>query len=272
MRIFFQRLGLIACLLLGGRLAATERIPPAPVSYFNDYAGVVPAGAADDLNRQLQQYERDSSNQLLVVVYRKMESDSSVEDYTVRVAEAWKVGQKARNNGAVLFVFKDDHKLFIQVGYGLEAKLTDAHAHEIVENILKPRFRQGNFDAGLREAVTAMIAATKGEYTGTGRTHAMATRSPVVGSSGGGLPLFIVFIIIIGVVTMIRGFLRSFGRGVVYTGRRRGGGSSIFWTGGGGNDWGGGSGGSFGGGGDSGGGGFSGGGGSFGGGGAGGSW
>ncbi|MDB6167073.1 MAG: hypothetical protein JWQ83_2213, partial [Lacunisphaera sp.] len=126
MRLFFQRLGLIACLLFGSGLAAAERIPPAPASYFNDYAGAVSAGAADDMNRQLQQYERDSSNQLLVVVYRKMESDSSVEDYTVRVAEAWKVGQKGRNNGAVLFVFKDDHKLYIQVGYGLEPTLTDA--------------------------------------------------------------------------------------------------------------------------------------------------
>ncbi|MDB6114968.1 MAG: hypothetical protein JWQ62_1913 [Lacunisphaera sp.] len=258
MRLFFQRLGLIACLLFESGLAAAERIPPAPASYFNDYAGAVSAGAADDMNRQLQQYERDSSNQLLVVVYRKMESDSSVEDYTVRVAEAWKVGQKGRNNGAVLFVFKDDHKLYIQVGYGLEPTLTDARAHEIVENILKPRFRQGNFEAGLREAVDAMIAATKGEYQGTGRTHGSTSRSP--GFGGGN----VFFILLIGLFVVIS-VIRSFGRAAVYTGRRRRGLGGI-WLGGGGGSSGGWSGGG------GGGGGFSGGGGSFGGGGAGGSW
>ena len=262
MRLRLHHLGLIACLLFGSGLIAAERIPPAPPRYFNDYTGTVSAGAAEQMNRQLEQYERESSNQLLAVVYPKMESDSSIEDYTVRVAQAWKAGQQGKNNGAVLFVFKDDHKLYIQVGYGLEATLTDARAHEIVENILKPRFRQGNFEAGLGEAVTAMIAATKGEYQGTGQTHATASRSPVVGS-GGGMPMIFVFVIILVVISILRTAFRGLSRGVVYTGRRAG--SSLFWTGGGGSSGGWSSGGG-------GGGGFSGGGGSFGGGGAGGSW
>jgi len=238
---------LAAVLLAGTGLAAAERIPPVPAGFFNDYAGVVPAGTADDLNRQLQQYERESSNQLLVAVYAKMESASSVEDYTVRIAQAWKVGQAGKNNGAVLFVFKDDHKLFIQVGYGLEATLTDARAHEIVENILKPRFRAGNYDAGLREAVGAMIAATKGEYRGTGRTHAESSPGFTISFQ----TILTLFVILWVVISMIR----AARRGVVYSSRRRSGLGGIFWTGGGG-----------------GGGGFSGGGGSFGGGGAGGSW
>ncbi len=249
MKILLRLLLVAAALAAGAGLRAIERIPPAPPRYFNDYAGTVSAQTANSLNSQLEQYERASSNQLLVAIYPQMETDSSVEDYTVRVAQAWKVGQKGNNNGAVLFIFKNDRKLYIQVGYGLEATLTDATAHDIVENILKPRFRQGSFDAGLREAVAAMIAATKGEYRGTGRTRAEARDS-------GGAPIGLIAFIIIAVVFAV---IRSQQRGVIIGGRRRSGFGNVFWTGGGGG-WSGGGGG------------FSGGGGSFGGGGAGGSW
>ena len=176
MKSFFRSLALLAALLTGAGLPAAERIPPAPARYFNDYAGVVSRPAAEALNLQLEQYERESSNQLLVVVFPRMESNSSVEDYTVRVAQAWKVGQQGKNNGAVLFVFKDDHKLYIQVGYGLEPTLTDAIASQIVERELKPAFRAGNFEGGLRAAVTSMIAATTRPTTATPRPeHAAQT-------------------------------------------------------------------------------------------------
>ena len=100
-------------------LSAAEVVPAPPQQYFNDYAHVVSAGTATRLNQQLEQFERDTSSQILVVIYPKMQSDSSIEDYTVRVAQAWKVGQKSRDNGAVLFVFVEDRKLYLQVGYGL---------------------------------------------------------------------------------------------------------------------------------------------------------
>ncbi len=253
MKLLLRLLLGIAALAAGTGLRAAEKIPPAPPRYFNDYAGTVSAQTTGSLNAQLEQYERESSNQLLVAIYPHMESDSSVEDYTVRVAQAWKVGQKGKNNGAVLFVFKNDHKFYFQVGYGLEPTLTDAATHDIGENILTPRFRQGNFDAGLREAVAAMIAATKGEYRGTGRTRAddkLTNAGPI------GFTLLVLFAIVFAVI-------RSQSRGTIIGSRRRSGLGGIFWTGGGGGGGGWSSGG---------GGGFSGGGGSFGGGGSGGSW
>src|SRR5215471_16480906 len=149
---------------------SAEKIPPAPARYFNDYAGIVSAPKANQLNKTLEDFERETSNQILVVIYPKMESDSSLEDYTVRVAQAWRVGQKAGNNGAVLFVFVQDRKMYIQVGYGLEGALPDALAKRIIENEIKPRFRAGDFDGGLTAGIAAMLAATKGEYKGTGRT------------------------------------------------------------------------------------------------------
>ena len=99
---------------------ATEVMPPKPEAYFNDYAHVVSPSTVAELNQQLEQFERDTSSQILVAVYPKMETDSSIEDYTVRVAQSWGVGQKGKDNGAVLFVFVQDHKMYIQVGYGLE--------------------------------------------------------------------------------------------------------------------------------------------------------
>src|SRR5437016_12598938 len=84
---------------------AAEVIPPKPAAYFNDYAGVVPKEAAHRFNEQLAQFERETSNQVVVAVFTKMQSDSEIADYTQRVTQAWGVGQKGERNGVVLFVF-----------------------------------------------------------------------------------------------------------------------------------------------------------------------
>ena len=97
-----------------------------------------------------------------------MQSDSSIDDYTLRVANQWKAGQKKLDNGAILFVFVQDHKMFIQVGYGLEGALPDALCKRIIDQEISPPFKQGNFDGGVTAGVQAMMAATKGEYKGTG--------------------------------------------------------------------------------------------------------
>src|SRR6266446_4844676 len=117
----------LGALCLGAVYALqAETLPSKPDRYFNDYAGVVDQATASKLNEQLAQFERDTSTQILVAIYRSMESESSVADYTQRIAQTWGVGQKGRNNGAVLFVFVADHQMFIQTGYGLEGALPDA--------------------------------------------------------------------------------------------------------------------------------------------------
>ncbi len=232
-------LSLLFC--LAGSALAAEVMPPAPKAYFNDYAHVVSATTATRLNQTLEQFERDTSDQILVVVYPKMQSDSSIEDYTVRVAQSWKVGQKGRDNGAVLFVFIQDRKMFLQVGYGLEGALPDALAKRIIETEIKPRFRSGDYDGGLSAGVSAILAATRGEYKGTGTT--VAERG---GRSGGGSSA----VALVFVALFILFFLFLMRRAAAMSGTRRSRGWG--WTMGSG--------------------GFSGGGGSFGGGGAGGQW
>src|SRR2546421_372155 len=151
-------------------------MPPRPAHYFNDYAKVVSPGTAQELNKKLEDFERETSSQILVAIFPKMQSDSSIEDYAVRVAQSWEVGQKQKNNGAVLFVFIQDRKMFIQTGYGLEGALPDALCSQIIENEIKPQFKKGNYDAGLRAGVAAILSAAKGEYKGTGRTVADSGR------------------------------------------------------------------------------------------------
>ena len=249
---------LLLLVLLAAAARAAEVIPPPPPRHFNDYAGVIEPSVAGSLDQKLAAFEKETSNQLLVVVYSRMQSDSSIEDYTVRVAEKWGVGQKQRDNGIVLFVFTQDRQMYIQVGYGLEGALPDALAKNIIETQITPRFRQGDYAGGLSAGIDAIMAATRGEY------QAM----PAPRRDGGSDVIF--WIVLIGILLIIIIAARRSGP-TTYTRRGRfgGWGPIIFFPGGSGR---GGSGGGWGGGGGFGGGGFSGGGGSFGGGGAGGRW
>lgn len=246
-RILAALLALFCLLAFSG-----EVIPPPPKQYFNDYANVVSSGIAAQLNKTLEDFERETSSQIVVGIFQKMESDSSIEDYTVRVAQSWRVGQKSKDNGAVLFVFIQDRKIYLQVGYGLEGALPDAIAKRIIEDEIKPYFKSGNYDAGLTAGVNAILAATKGEYKGSGRTVADG-RVGMNNSVAAIVPILVLLSIFLVFIFVGRRGRRS---GWLI--------SSGGWSSGGGG-WGGGG---F----SGGGGGFSSGGGSFGGGGAGGSW
>ena len=190
---------------------AAEVIPPAPKAFFNDNANVVPAPVASQLNETLAQFERDSSNQLLVAIFPKMQTDSSIEDYANRLFQAWGPGLKDKDNGAVLLVFIQDRKMRIEVGYGLEPRLTDAECFRIIEE-LKPHFRSGDYATGLTNAVSGMIAATQGEYTGIGKT--LSEQEQDSGSSLLGT-LFVLFIVFLFVRSFVKS-LRQVQRGVVY--------------------------------------------------------
>ena len=246
-------IAIVLLTLLVQSIDAAEVIPPKPTGYFNDYAGVVSKEAAHRFNERLAQFERDTSNQVVVAVLPKMQSDSDVADYTQRVAQAWGVGQKDRRNGVVLFVFTNDRQMFIQVGYGLEGALPDATAFDITERHIKPYFRVGDYEGGLATGIDLICKAILGEYKGSGKT-VVEQRGTTKAS---GLLFFVIFVIVLIVISRVMRRLGGYG----YSSGR---GGPIFFPMGGG-----GGGSSSGGGGFSG---FGGGGGSFGGGGAGSSW
>jgi uncharacterized protein len=241
----------------------SEVIPAVPTHYFNDYAHVVPDATVGQLNAKLEDFERTTGNQVVVAIYPKMQSDSSIDDYAVRVFRAWKVGQKDKNNGAVLFVFVQDRQMFIEVGYGLEGVLPDALCKQITEFEIKPRFKTGDYAGGLTAGVDAILAATRNEYKGTGTTVAALHAH---GGQNGNLAVYVVvffFILFLVLRAVMAAGRTSRPHGWMYSSGGWGGYSGGGWLGGGG---------SSGGGGGFSGGGFMGGGGSSGGGGAGSSW
>src|SRR5256886_6021608 len=193
---------------------ATEVIPPKPAAYFNDYAGVVSKGAALRFNEQLAQFERETSNQVVVAVFPKMQSDSDVADYAQRVAEAWGVGSKAQRNGVALFVFIAERKASIQVGYGLEGVLPDITAFDIRQNHINPHFRNGDYEGGLAEGIDSIFKAIRGEYKGIGKTVSERRGNTPA-------PSFLFFIIFFIVLTIISKVMRRLG-GYSYSSRRSG--------------------------------------------------
>jgi uncharacterized protein len=197
------------------RAAAAEVIPPKPPAYFNDYANVVSKEKVRVLNEKLAQFERETSNQVVVAVFRKMQSDSAIEDYAQRIAQAWDVGQKSQSggNGVLLLVFIDDRKMSIQVGYGLEGALPDVTAFDIRSRHINPHFKNGDYEGGLEEGIDLICKAIRGEYKGDGET-ALEKRRTAGASSGCGPLGFLVMLII--VLVIIRLGRRKGGYG--YTG------------------------------------------------------
>jgi len=240
-RIFF--LLILGCLSSLSSFAQKE-IPELWGQHVHDEAKALSAGAVDALERKLKIFGDSTSNQVAILIVPSLDGEV-IEQYSLRVAEKWKLGQKDKDNGVVLVVAINDRKIRIEVGQGLEGPLPDAICNRIIRNEMAPGFRRGDYDAGITAGTDAILQAIKGEYK--------ADQGPVRTSSGGSrfLTLLVIFIIF----TLFRLFANRGGR-------------SGGWTSGGGWYYGGGGGG-FGGGG---GGGFSGGGGSFGGGGSSGSW
>lgn len=237
--------------LLALSASAAPVVPPVPKDFVTDRAGVLSPGSRAWLESRLRGFEDATSNQFLVYIDRRIPDGTTLEEFTVAAARAWRAGDKVRNNGLVLFVFPESRSARFEIGYGLEGSLPDGLAGRILRDGAIPRFRTGDWDGGVKAAVEGAIAATKGEYVGTGRRSSPPRR-------GSGIPFWIVLAVLFVVLPIVFGGL---GAG----GARRG---RYWYIGSGG--WGGG--GFGGGGGWGGGGGFSGGGGSFGGGGASGSW
>ena len=255
---------------------AALSVPPPPLRHVNDYAGALSPAERERLERKLAARERESRNQVVVAIFRTLAGES-LEDYSIRLAQAWRIGQKGLDNGVIFLVFLEDRKMRVEVGYGLEATLTDALSAAIIRDVVAPRFRQGRIADGISDGLDAIDQAIAGTYRG----------GPASAAPRGLLPL-IPWAIVFGVVVMVLATLvmglkeRADERRYGWTGGAKGWHSaksragrrsgSVFWPWFGGGLGGGGFGSGGSGGGDSGGGGFSGGGGGFGGGGASGSW
>ncbi|MGI8782154.1 MAG: TPM domain-containing protein [Acidobacteriota bacterium] len=254
------------CLLWigGASLHAQLAVPERPTSWVNDYAGALQPEHLRALDQILASFEKSTTNQIFIGIWQSLQGEN-LEDYSIRVAEKWKAGQAGKENGIVILVFLADRRIRFEVGYGLEDKVPDIEAARIQRAVIAPHFREGRVFEGLRDAVTALIAAIEGRAPPPEDSGRQTTPFPTGALVPCGLSLFI-FLYFLKQTGILR---RMFRRGRLQSPSTWIGGSG--WGGSSGGSWGGSSGGGWSSGG--GGGGFSGGGGgSFGGGGASGSW
>ncbi len=159
------RLLLILLFILLPSLSAYGLPVPALQGRVVDTAGMLSPTAIQLLESTLATFEAEESTQIVVLTINSLEGES-LEEFSLKVAGTWQIGQKGSDNGALLLISKNDRKLRIEVGYGLEGSLTDLIAGRIIRDIITPQFRNGNFDQGVINGVSAMIRSVQGEFNG----------------------------------------------------------------------------------------------------------
>ena len=137
-------------------------VPPL-VAHVNDYAGLMSKQAAEELEADLAGFERSDSTQIVILTIPSLEGED-IDSFSIKVAEAWKIGQKGLDNGVILLVAKNERKVRIEVGRGLEGKLTDLMSGRIIRERIAPRLGAGDFDGGLREGARGIMEVVRGEY------------------------------------------------------------------------------------------------------------
>jgi len=175
-----------------------QQIPeaPNPPRLVSDFAGVLSESEKAALEVKLLAWEDSTSNQLAIVLVRSLDG-YDVADFSVRLAEKWGIGSK-KNNGILLLVAMDDRKSRIEVGYGLEGRITDAVSRRILADYLKPAFRENQYFEGLNQACDQLFKAASGEYKAEKKEHRKK-------SKGIGLGTIIVILIVLFLLSRNRG-------------------------------------------------------------------
>ncbi len=164
---FASRSLALALVLLGllvgvGSVAEAQEIPAAPTRWVTDSVGFLSPETRSQLDAQLESYERNTGHQILVWIGSTV-GQGAVEDFTIKTFTAWRVGRKGIDDGLVLFVFADDRKVRVEVGYGLEDRVPDITANRIIQDRILPKIRAGDRDGAIVDGVAGLTAAIEGE-------------------------------------------------------------------------------------------------------------
>jgi uncharacterized protein len=156
------RASLVALLMCWAVMAFADVAVPPLSGRVVDQTGTLSSDTIASLTQTIKGLELRKGSQIAVLIVPTT-APETIEQYSIRVAEAWKIGRKKIDDGALLVVAKNDHKLRIEVGYGLEGSLTDATASRIISEIITPKFRSGDFSGGVSDGVERMISVIDGE-------------------------------------------------------------------------------------------------------------
>jgi uncharacterized protein len=181
-----------------------------------DEAGILSPQTRTELDAQLAAHERATTNQVVVVTLKSLQG-YDISDYGYQLGRHWGIGQKGKDNGALLIVAPSERKLRIEVGYGLEGALTDAVSRDIIERVIKPPFRRQDYDQGVRAGVGAILTALAGEYR--------PAPPPVTVGEGPGWSFFLPFVLPLLFFSAFAGVHRFVGR----FGKRRPGGARLLF-------------------------------------------
>jgi len=168
-----------------------------------DEVGILSTDAKLSLEKKLKEHETQTTNQVVVLIIPSLEGEV-LEEFSMKVASTWKLGQKGKDNGVLLLIAKNDRKLRIEVGYGLEGSLTDALSSQIIRREITPAFKQGDFSRGVEQGVDAILAAILGSYTAVNNDSPIATNdniNPINTIGDADIPIF--FRIIFGTIFFI---------------------------------------------------------------------
>jgi uncharacterized protein len=192
-------LALVAVGLLAAAFAGAKEVPFLSGRVV-DEAGLLPPDRAAALEQKLASFEDATGAQVVVLTVASLDGEV-LEDYSVRVAETWKLGQEKADNGVLLLVSRDDRKLRIEVGYGLEGALTDLQSGRIIRNAIVPRFKAGDYPGGIDAGVDAILGAIRGE-PGAVPEDSAASPSQNLGLGARAL-MGLIFFVVVGVFSLI---------------------------------------------------------------------
>src|SRR5665213_3792173 len=153
---------LVALLMCWACAALAQVAVPQLVGRVVDQTGTLSSDDVASLNQKLRDFEARKGSQIAVLIVPTT-APEEIEQYSIRVAEVWKIGRKKIDDGAILVVAKNDRKLRIEVGYGLEGALTDVTARRIIDEVITPKFRSGDFAGGISAGVARLVGVIVGE-------------------------------------------------------------------------------------------------------------
>jgi uncharacterized protein len=194
---------ILLALLLTGAAHAEVAVPPL-TQRVTDLTATLDAQQVRTLESQLAAFEASKGAQLAVLIVPTTKPET-IEQFSIRVVEAWKLGRKGVDDGALLLIAKDDHALRIEVGYGLEGILPDAVANRIIDEIIVPYFKRGDFYTGIASGLSAMMQVVKGEPL-----PPPTQRSTSSGRNNIESLIFIAFVLVVAVGGMLRALLGRF--------------------------------------------------------------
>lgn len=194
-------LAMLQLLLLSGTTNAQEQYFPELTGRVVDQAGLLDEATIAALDTQLAAHENETSNQLVVVTLTSL-NGYEIADFANQLGRHWQIGSSEKDNGILLVVASNDHKVRIEVGYGLEGGLTDSLASIIVQRDVLPEFRQNKYADGIQNGVNSILKAIAGEYTAASDTGGRKRSDPVSEKIGSILPL--IFIAMVGIPELLR--------------------------------------------------------------------